>query len=84
LAVDRQADYLTSLTMWVNSGEFIASTFARHALPIIWDWTECQLFSDGSGNWDGAINWIALVIEALSIEFMSIAQTIYNDIIIAV
>ncbi|MFA4888768.1 MAG: DUF1156 domain-containing protein [Candidatus Omnitrophota bacterium] len=73
-AIDRQADYLTSLTMWVAGGEFIASTFSRHALPIIWDWAECAPFSDSSGNWDGAINWIALVIEKLSIKYLSTGQ----------
>lgn len=65
LAIDRQADYLTSLTVWASTGEFIAHTFNRQALPIAWDWPECQLFASGSGNWEGAIEWIALVIEAL-------------------
>ncbi len=66
LAVDRQADYLTSLTIWASTGEFIAHTFGRQALPIVWEWPECQLFADGSGNWDGAIEWVSLVIEAIA------------------
>lgn len=64
LAVDRQADYLTSLTIWANSGEFIAHTFGRQALPIVWEWPECNPWSDGSGNWDGAIDWVSRVIVA--------------------
>lgn len=67
LAVDRQADYLTSLTVWANTGEFIAHTFGRQALPIVWEWPECQPMADGSGNWEGAINWIALTVEALAL-----------------
>lgn len=66
MAIDRQADYLTSLTIWANSGEFIAHTFGRQAIPIVWEFPECQLWADGSGNWEGAINWIVLSIEALS------------------
>ncbi|HDN27271.1 MAG TPA: DUF1156 domain-containing protein [Thioploca sp.] len=64
LAIDRQADYLTSLVIWANTGEFIAHTFGRQALPMVWEWPECNLFVDTSGNWRGALNWICLVIEA--------------------
>ncbi len=63
IGIDRQADYLSSLAVWSISGEFIAHTFGRQAVPMVWDWPECQLFADASGNWDGAINWIASVIE---------------------
>jgi putative DNA methylase len=65
-AVGRQADYLSSLTIWSSSGEFIAHTFGRQAVPMVWEWPECQPFADGSGNWLGAINWVALVVEALT------------------
>lgn len=67
-ALDRQADYLTSLTIWSASGEFIAHTFGRQAIPMVWEWPECQLFSGASGNLDGAINWVVLTIQALSIN----------------
>jgi len=74
LAIDRQTDYLTSLTIWANNGEFIAHTFGRQALPIVWEWPECQLFVDGSGNWEGAIQWVALAIEKLLLNFSDITQ----------
>lgn len=70
-ALDRQADYLSSLTIWANGGEFIAHTFGRQALPIVWEWPECQLFSEGSGNWSGAVEWIKLVIDELSIDYLT-------------
>ncbi len=72
--VSRQADYLSSLTIWSSSGEFIAHTFGRQAVPMVWEWPECQPLAHGSGNWLGAINWIALTIEALSTEFVSTGQ----------
>ena len=50
-AVSRQADYLSSLTIWSSTGEFIAHTFGRQAVPMVWEWPECQPFADGSGNW---------------------------------
>ena len=64
MAVDRQADYLSSLVVWSGSGEFIAHTFGRQAIPIVWEWPECNPWGSGSGNWDGAVDWICRVIHA--------------------
>jgi len=71
-----QADYLSSLTIWSSSGEVIAHTFGRQAVPMVWEGPECQPLADGSGNWLGAINWIALTIEALSTEFVGTGQAL--------
>ena len=43
-------------------GPFIAHTFGRHALPIVWDFAEVNPFSGSSGDWDGAIEWIVRVL----------------------
>jgi putative DNA methylase len=59
-AVDRLADYSSKFATW--SGEFIAHTFGRQAIQMVWDYAECNPFSDSTGNWGGAINWIALSI----------------------
>ena len=67
LAVDRIADACSSLATWSNSGEFIRFTFARQALAIVWDFAECNPLADASGNWTGAIEWIAKAIDAMSI-----------------
>ena len=76
LAVDRQTDYLTSLVVWANSGEFIAHTFGRQALPIVWEWPECNPWAKGSGNWQGAVDWITRVIEA---NVTSLSQAGYSE-----
>lgn len=66
-AIDRQADYCTSICTWVQSGEFIGHNFAQgQSLPIKWDFAEVVPLSVGSGNWDGAIDWIARVIMNLA------------------
>ncbi len=54
-AVDRGANYWSSLTVWAD---FIVQTFGRQALPMIWDYSEANPFSDSTGNWSGAIEWI--------------------------
>jgi adenine-specific DNA methylase len=63
-AVDRQCDSQSSLATWSSSGEFVRGTFGRQALPIVWDFAECNAWADSSGNWDGALNWVTLVLDS--------------------
>jgi putative DNA methylase len=58
LAVDRLSSFSSSLCWWQTQGEFMAQTFVRQALPMVWDFAEVNAFSSSSGNWDGAIEWI--------------------------
>jgi len=46
----------------VATGEFIAHTFGRQALPIVWDFPELAPLADASGNWGGAIEWVERVV----------------------
>lgn len=70
-AIDRCADYWSSLAVW--SGEFVAHTFGRQALGIIWDYAEANGFAGTSGTYAGAIEWICRVIENLEIDPVSSA-----------
>lgn len=67
LAVDRVADASSSLATWSNTGEFIRFTFARQALAIVWDFAECNPLADASGNWAGAIEWIAKAVDVMAL-----------------
>ncbi len=60
-AVDRGANYWSSLTPW--GGDFIVQTFGRQALPMVWDHAEANPLSNSTGNWDGAITWITSCLE---------------------
>lgn len=62
-AVDRCADYNSAGCRWVSHGEFIGNTFGRQALPIIWDFAEVNPTSDATGGLEGALEWIANVID---------------------
>jgi adenine-specific DNA methylase len=66
LMLDRQADYNSSLCRWVSAGEFIGNTFARAALPMIWDYVELCPWSNSTGDWNSATGWIIRVIDHLS------------------
>ena len=66
LCVGRASDYWSCNATWVNTGEFIRNTFARQAIPMIWDFAESNPFSSASGNWsDTAVGWVTGVLAAL-------------------
>lgn len=62
--ISRCADYWSSGTRWVHQGEFIGDTFARQALPIVWDFAEAVPWANASGNFDGALDWVARILDA--------------------
>jgi adenine-specific DNA methylase len=70
LALSRVAERLSSLARWDNSSkmETVAGTYARQALPIVWDFAEQNPFQSVGGNWDGAVSWIAAVAEASAVR----------------
>jgi putative DNA methylase len=56
-AIDRLADAGSSIATWSSSG-FIRFTFARQAIPMTWDFAECNVMSDSTGNFLGAVDWV--------------------------
>ncbi len=62
LSVDRVAVLCSSIASWISGLEAIRGTFARQALPMVWDFAECNPVDD---KWMGAIRWIVNVITAL-------------------
>ncbi|AXI24738.1 DNA methylase [Methanofervidicoccus sp. A16] len=66
LGVSRLADYNSSLTVWAVAGEFIAHTFGRQALPMVWDYFELNPWSESTGDWNSSIDWIIKVLSHLT------------------
>lgn len=64
LASSRMSNASSSLSRWHTSGEKHEGVFARQALPMVWDFSEVNPFSDSTGNYGGAVDWIADVISA--------------------
>jgi len=67
IGIERQVDYNSMLCVWAVSGEFIAHTFGRQALPMVWDFFELCPWSEATGDWNSAKNWILRVIENMSL-----------------
>ena len=61
-AIDRLADAGSSIATWASGG-FIRFTFARQAIPMTWDFAECNFFSGSTGNVRGALDWISKAME---------------------
>ena len=62
-AVDRLADYNSSLCTWVASGGFIGHAFTKQALSNVWDFAEVCPFSGATGSLQGALDWVINVLE---------------------
>lgn len=50
-ALDKGANYWSSLCSWHISLEKMVSTCGDHVFPMVWDYTEANPFSKASGNW---------------------------------
>ncbi|NJK58572.1 MAG: DUF559 domain-containing protein [Pleurocapsa sp. SU_5_0] len=75
-AVDRCTDYWSAICSWNSVGEKMRNTFGRQAIPMVWDYAECCPFSDSSGNFGGAINWVQKVIRISSCNTKGFVQQI--------
>lgn len=65
LAASRAADAWSSIVSWRNGVEATRGTFARQALPMVWDYAEANPFSNSSGNWtDACVEWVCLATAA--------------------
>lgn len=64
LAVGRGVDFWSSCATWNAPGEFIGHAFTRQSLSVVWDYAECNPWAKCSGNWEGAVDWIARVLES--------------------
>ncbi len=62
LALDKGADYWSSISSWHSTRQLVRNTFARQAIPMVWDYAEANPFSESAGNWRGAVEWVARVV----------------------
>jgi adenine-specific DNA methylase len=66
--VDKIADYDSSFTSWVPTGQFQRDTFPRQAVAMVWDYVETDPFrGDDKGIWSNHVRWIELAIAHCSL-----------------
>jgi len=74
MAVDRLADRNSTICSWDVTRDSTRNTFARQAIPMVWDFAEANPLSESTGNFYGAIAWVAEVVEASSCNAPGKAQ----------
>ena len=57
------ADYSSSICSWHNGRETIGHTYARFALPMVWDYCEVNPLSTTTGGFNGMLDWVARYID---------------------
>ncbi len=70
-AVDRETNYCSAQNGW--SGDFIIQVFGRQAIPMVWDYAESNPFSNSTGNFMGAVNWVIDAMKKLPAKRTGIA-----------
>ncbi|MBM4467700.1 MAG: DUF1156 domain-containing protein, partial [Chloroflexi bacterium] len=61
--LDKCADYGSTLARWENGGEFIAPTFQRFALQMLWDYAEPNQLESTSGSYKNHLEWVTRFLE---------------------
>src|SRR6266567_1898215 len=74
IAIDRLADRNSTICSWDVTRDSTRNTFARQAIPMVWDFAEANPLSESTGNFYGAIAWVAEVVEASSCNAPGKAQ----------
>ncbi len=64
-AVDKGADAWSTIASWTPQRDTLRNTFARQAIPMIWDFAEGNPFSSSTGNMISCITWVKKTIEKL-------------------
>lgn len=65
LAIDKVADYSATLVSWSNSRDQAAHVFTKHALPMVWDFAEVNVFADAAGDIAVSLAGIARAIRSV-------------------
>lgn len=63
-AVDRLAEKCNTLSSWQNTADFVRGVFARQAIAMVWDYADVNPFSNSTGNFGDAIEWVVEVVES--------------------
>lgn len=62
--VDKVADYNSSYCSWNSIGEKMRNTFARQAIPMVWDFAEGNLFCSSSGSYNNMLAWVVKAVKS--------------------
>ncbi len=73
LAVDKAADYNTTLVAWSPTRDQAKSTFARQALPMVWDYAEVNQLARAAGDFIVSLEGSVRFLEAATFAATGLA-----------
>ncbi len=73
-AVDRSADAWSSIASWTPQRDTLRTTFGRQAIPMVWDFAECNPFSGSTGSSSNSIEWVQKVVGVLPVAANGISK----------
>ncbi len=73
-SIDKMADRNSSVSTWDSSRDTIRNVFTRQAIPMVWDFSEANPFSDSSGNWNSMLDWVCKVLVYLPAQTPGFAE----------
>ena len=76
-AVDKGANYWSTICAWHQTRDGIVSTFGRQAIPMVWDYSEANPFCNSSGNVLLGVTQAAKMLDALGVG--KIGEAIQSD-----
>lgn len=65
--IDKLADRNTSVCSWDTSRDGVRNTFGRQAIPMVWDYAECNPFSNSTGSFNNMLDWVVESIQKLPV-----------------
>lgn len=66
LALDRIANYLSTMCVWRSNRSCVLPTFSRQALSMTWDFGEMNPFAGTAGDFTESVQWVADVLDELA------------------
>jgi putative DNA methylase len=66
LAVSRESDHLNSGCSWNPSGQKMQHLYARQAIPIVWDFCECNPLGGSVGDWQSTVDCCLSALKAVN------------------
>ena len=74
-AVDKAVNMWSSLCFWMNDRGAMRETFARQALPMVWDYAEANPFSSSGGNFSHFLDKVAMTVGSVPAELTGKSNT---------
>jgi len=67
-ALSKLADRGSSICTWFTERDSTRNTFARHSIPMTWDFAELNTLLGGTGSFQGAVEWTAESLEGIAVR----------------